>query len=226
MTAVLWGVVPLAILIGLYRWTFRIESHWVSKDGRRFVCQVQPIRSPGAAEGRPGAAPGIDRPDGLVTLSLRRVGSTGADEGRPRESRVVVRPDGLLSLSRRREADSDWRVVGRSPTPPNRRVIYVLRPADGSTDEVTMRLPENSRAVPVLDEILARRLSALGTRAKRSTRVPATVGFVWLRQPKHRTVPIGRLAHRLGSLCDVGDHLIDLRAELIEVDQERIVPVG
>ena len=127
MTGILWAVVPLAILIGLYRLTFRVESHWASKDGHRFVCQVQSIAAPGAVEGR------------------------------PREVRVLVQPDGLLTVSRRRHADSEWRVVGRSPTPPNHRAVYVLRPTDGSPDQLAMRVPDKSRAVPVLDGILARR---------------------------------------------------------------------
>ena len=127
MTAILWAVIPLVVMVGLYRMTFRIESHWASKDGRRFVCQVHPIGAPGAGDGR------------------------------PRETRVIVQPDGCLTLSRRRDAVSEWRVVGRAPTAPKHRAVYVLRPTDGSPDQLAMRLPDTSRAVPVLDGLLALR---------------------------------------------------------------------
>ena len=73
MTGILWAVVPLAILIGLYRLTFRVESHWASKDGHRFVCQVQSIAAPGAVDGRPRevARPRPTRrpPDGVATAT-------------------------------------------------------------------------------------------------------------------------------------------------------------
>ncbi len=133
MSTLLWIVVPLAVVSGLYWLSTRIEPHWVSKDGRRFMCNVQPITVQGAAEGR------------------------------PRETRVIVRPDGLLQLDRRRamrrRITEVWTVAGKSPDPPARRTIYVLnaRGDDGSAGQLAVWLPSASRAVPVLDELLRQR---------------------------------------------------------------------
>ncbi len=63
---------------------------------------------------------------------------------------------------------------------------------DGSGGQLALKLPDNSRAVPILDEILARRSADR------------------------------RVGSRLG---DVGEQLLDRRADLVEVDQERVVPV-
>jgi hypothetical protein len=133
VSVVLWSVIPLAVVAGLYYLAYRIEPHWVSKDGRRFLCNVEPITK------------------------------LGVSEGRPRETRVMVLPDGSLQLDRRRpmrkRLSEVWTLAGRSPDAPPKRAVYVLNMLfdDGSAGQLAVRLPADSRAVPVLDEILARR---------------------------------------------------------------------
>ena len=44
----------------------------------------------------------------------------------------------------------EYRVVGKSPTPPKKREIYVLR----GDQEVLIRIPKSSRAIMTFDELL------------------------------------------------------------------------
>ena len=129
----LWVIVPLVVVGFMYWLSYRIEPHWVSKDGQRFVCIVQPITGRGEAEGR------------------------------PKEARVLIEPDGMLRLTQRRimrhSLDELWSIAGKSPTPPSRKAVYVLNAFkdDGTAGQLALKLPEDSRAVPMLDDIIARR---------------------------------------------------------------------
>ena len=129
----LWTVIPVAVVAGLYYLSSRIDPHWVSRDGHSFLCNVEPITK------------------------------QGASEGRPRETRVMVLPDGSLRLDRRRpmrkRLSEIWTIAGKSPNPPAERAVYVLNMLfdDGSAGQLAVHLPANSRAVPVLEDILARR---------------------------------------------------------------------
>jgi hypothetical protein len=132
MSSVLWVVLPLIAVSLMYWLSYRIEPHWVSKDGHRFLCTLQPITGRGEAEGR------------------------------PKEARVLIEPDGMLRLTQRRvmrhSLDERWTIAGKSPTPPARKAVYVLNALDddGTSGQLALKLPESSRAVPVLDEIIAR----------------------------------------------------------------------
>ena len=129
----MWVIVPLVVVGAMYWLSFRIEPHWASKDGQRFVTTVQAIT------GR------------------------GEPEGRPKEARVAILTSGRLQLSQRRilgkPLNEQWTVAGKSPTPPKRKVVYVLNAVgdDGTAGQLALKLPEDSRAVPLLDEIIARR---------------------------------------------------------------------
>ena len=133
VSTVLWVVVPLVVVAGLYWLSFQIEPHWVAKDGKRFLCNTMPITARGDAEGR------------------------------PKETRVVVLDSGRLKLSQRRvmrrTLDEVWIVAGKSDNPPKKRAVYLLNAEgdDGSGGQLALQLPANSRAVPILDELIARR---------------------------------------------------------------------
>jgi hypothetical protein len=48
----------------------------------------------------------------------------------------------------------DYRIVGKSPMPPKKQEIYVLR----GENEALIRVPRNSRAIKTLEELLNRNL--------------------------------------------------------------------
>ncbi len=133
MTDALWIIGPIAIVGGMYLAAARMEPHWVSKDGRRFLCHAQVLTPQGAADGK------------------------------AREMRVLVGADGLVQVDHRRtmrrRITEVWRVVGKVTDPPPRKAIYLLAPreAAGVTSQIALRLPAKSRAVAVLDAVLAER---------------------------------------------------------------------
>jgi hypothetical protein len=127
---VVWIVLALAVCGGLIYVGYRIEPHYVSKNGRRFLCTGQLL----SAYGDP--------------------------DGRRREVRISVLPDGALQMDVKRgmrRSLSMWSVEGKAAEPPPRRVVYVLRGRDdaGATQRMVIRLPSNSRAVATMDDVLA-----------------------------------------------------------------------
>ena len=134
----IWFFVTVAIMIGMVVVAFRIEPHWSSKDGMRFICRAQPISLDGT--------------------------STGA---KWREVRGEVRPEGIVKLRTRglisgRKVTGDWRLEGRGITDRRQRVVYILRSADtidndpgaASRSLLALRMPGSSRAKPVLDDLV------------------------------------------------------------------------
>ena len=129
---VLWVIGFVVVIVGMYWVAFRIEPHWVSKDGKRFLCNAQAI------------------------------GPHGEIEGKARETRIIVRDDGMLQLDQKRRMRKRitevWTVTGKSPNPPGKRVVYLLNARDDvpGTGHLAIRLPASSRAVPVLDALADR----------------------------------------------------------------------
>jgi len=128
-----WTVLFLGLVLGMWLLSTRMEPHYSSKDGRRFMANAQEI-----VDGKP--------------------------VGRMRETRVQVMQDGLLYCARKkliRRDTAEYVLVGASPNPPRRRRVYLAHAMnDGMTSsasELAIRVPEKSRVVPVLDEVLAQR---------------------------------------------------------------------
>jgi hypothetical protein len=128
-----WTVLFLAAVLGMWLLSTRMEPHYSSRDGRRFMANAQEI-----VDGKP--------------------------VGRMRETRVQVMQDGLLHCARKKLVKRDtaeYVLVGESPNPPRRRRVYLAHAmSDGMTtsaSELAIRVPANSRVVPVLDEVLAQR---------------------------------------------------------------------
>jgi hypothetical protein len=129
----LWTALFLGVVVGMWLLSTRMEPHYSSKDGRRFMSNAQEI-----VDGKP--------------------------VGRMRETRVQVMPDGLLYCARKRlmrRDKAEYVLVGASPNPPKRCRVYLAHAmSDGmmsSASELAIRVPEKSRVVPVLDEVLAER---------------------------------------------------------------------
>jgi hypothetical protein len=122
----------LAILVcaGLLYLSFRIEPHHVSKDGRRFLCSGQWLTA------------------------------DGETEGRRREVWVNVEASGQLRVDVKRRLRHDvthWWIEGKSANPPRNRMVYALRSINilGGIERMVIQVPSKSRAVSVLDAVLA-----------------------------------------------------------------------
>jgi hypothetical protein len=118
----------VAVCVAMLVAASRMEPHWASKDGERFIARVQ-VLGP------------HDVPDGAW-----------------REMRFLVDGRSLIAGSRGfrgARLRGHYSVVGKSPSPPKKKAIYVL----SGPQRVLLRLPENSRAIPHLDAMLSERIS-------------------------------------------------------------------
>lgn len=127
-----WGFVALLLMGGLAWVGFRIEPHWVSKDGGRFLCNGQLMD----AHGEP--------------------------LGRWRETRVVLETNGGVRIDQKRRFRhrvTYWKMTAESDSPPRKRAVFVLRGHDdgGVAAMMALRLPSNSKALPHLRALLQRR---------------------------------------------------------------------
>lgn len=130
MSDLLWIVGFVAVLAGLYYVAFRIDPHWVSKDGHRFVCHGQLVD-------RYGNTLQNWREFRFEVIEHKRIFAR-------RRSRWTRRNEGV------------WRVSAKSDNPPKNREVYLLASADSdNTDQMAIRLPASSRAVEVLDGLRA-----------------------------------------------------------------------
>ena len=111
---------------GLLAWAaFRIEPHWCSKDGSRMIARAQQLSQPNRSAARWNEVRVFVDED-TVVLRTRAMRSTGLR--------------------------GEYRVVGKSPTPPKKQEIYVLR----GEHEVLIRVPKDSRAIKTFEELLNR----------------------------------------------------------------------
>lgn len=118
---VLGTVVVCAGLLWLAR---RIEPHWASKDGHRFVGRVQVLGTHDLPEG----------PWREIRASV--------DDG----TRLVVTARGLGG----RGLGGNYRVASASPSPPRGKAVFVLV----GEKRLVLRVPATSRARPVLDSLV------------------------------------------------------------------------
>jgi hypothetical protein len=128
MSDLLWIVGFVAVLAGLYYVAFRVDPHWVSKDGRRFICHGQLIDN-----------------HGNTLQTWREYRFEVIDNTRimgRRRSRWTHRSQGV------------WRIAARSDNPPKKREVFLLTSAEsGITDQMAIRLPSSSRAIHVLESM-------------------------------------------------------------------------
>lgn len=123
---VIWVVLAIAACVGLAWLGLKIEPHWVSKDGHRFLCNAQ-------------------------LMNVKGDTLTGW-----RETRVIVHPDGQAQVDQKRmmrRNTSIWRISARAPEPPRGKVVYLLKGHDttGKDALLAIRLPVKSRAREALD---------------------------------------------------------------------------
>lgn len=114
---------------GLIWLALRIEPHWVSRDGQRFICRGQLIDDRGNTQ-------------------------SGWNEYRFRitpEGEVAANRRGLLAG--RRAIPGVWRVAARSDSAPRRKAVFLLHPVRDAGSMMAIRLPANSRARETLDAL-------------------------------------------------------------------------
>jgi len=106
----------------------RIEPHFVSKDGSRFLCMGQ------------------------------KMNLQGDHFGRWRETRIIVGNNGGIQVDQKRfmrRTTTFWTVEARSPEAPKRKAVFLLK---GHDDEglpmlLALRMPAKSRAVATLSAL-------------------------------------------------------------------------
>ena len=129
---IVWLLLAIVVCVGAGWLAVKIEPHWVSKDGTRFLTVGQ------------------------------RMDVRGERLGRWREMRVFVDRDGQVEIEEKRfmrRAVSYWTLEAESPEPPRRKAVFVLRGHDSAGTEVllALRMPAKSRAVDQLRPLLGRR---------------------------------------------------------------------
>jgi hypothetical protein len=126
MGTVVWTIVLLAAVAGLFWLASRIEPHWSSPDGTHFTCRVQEIDV------------------------------TGRPTTRWYEARCEVVEGGVAItkklLMRKGEAVDPRPVSARSEDAPRGKAIYLL----AGTPIYAVRVPRSSQAALRLDALLAR----------------------------------------------------------------------
>ncbi len=138
--------------------SYKIEPHWVSKDGERLVCYGQGISRQGASHSR------------WREMRISKVRNDMV-EVRPRRGSLSLDRPGPNPIKRRVQRVSHWKVLGQSPTPPRGRVVYLL---SGSTDPgmpemVALRLPAKSRAILMLESVAMNKTAVSASKPNRGT---------------------------------------------------------
>lgn len=131
MSSMLWAVGAVVACGGMLYLAYRIEPHWVAKDGRRFLTTSEMVDRHGQPVGRRREVRGTVMGDGAVLLGKRSFGRTRTTVYRVRSKSVHL-------------------VRGRQQ--------YVLEPvsADPMGDLVILRIPSTSRLAATFDELAAR----------------------------------------------------------------------
>jgi hypothetical protein len=119
----------VAVCAGMLYLASRIEPHWVSKDGHRFLTSAQELDQFGTPFGRKHE----------VRVSID-------------DEVLVVRRRSLLKPS----ADL-YTVQAKVPSPPRGRAVYLLRKVNPTMErsQLALRVPSRSKVVGQLDELLA-----------------------------------------------------------------------
>ncbi len=111
---------------GMWWVGYRMEPHWVSKDGERFMCGAQEFFH-GTLAGHPCETQVAFLPDGAMHITQKRM------------------------MRRQR---SLWKLVGKSDDPPKGLEIYVVQQSvDGvkTSEMMALRIPKKSTCVALLD---------------------------------------------------------------------------
>jgi hypothetical protein len=162
-------LIGVLALCGLMLWaSYKIEPHWVSKDGDRLICYGQALSRNGQSSGRWRELRISKVRDDTVEVRPRR-GSLAVD--RPSDA-MHLRPG--MGKQRHVRKATYWKVVGQTPCTTRNRVMYMLDGNNdpGMPDMIAIRLPVKSKAVAMLDAMIVKR-SASASRPSPGTQQPA-----------------------------------------------------
>lgn len=125
----MWFVLFIGGLVGLWYLAYRIEPHWSTRDGHRFVCNAQELTAGKAVERMRETQVAV-LADGSLHVSRKRM---------------------------LRRSGSIWRLVGRIDEGRGKVVVYLARQvSDGNLQatDLAIRIPRKSRCIAVLDGLL------------------------------------------------------------------------
>ncbi len=126
-----WLAVVIVVMGGMWWFGYRMEPHWVSKDGQRFMCGAQEFFH-GVLAGHPRETQVAIMNGGALHITQKKM------------------------MRRQR---SLWTLVGKSADPPKGLEIYVAQQSvDGVPTQTMMalRIPKKSKAIAILDAELAK----------------------------------------------------------------------
>lgn len=116
---------------GMWWMGYRMEPHWVSKDGQRFMCGAQEFFH-GTLAGHPRETQVAFLAGGALHITQKRM------------------------MRRQR---STWKLVGKSADPPKGLEIYVAQESVDGVAKPTMmalRIPKKSNCIAILDAALVK----------------------------------------------------------------------
>jgi hypothetical protein len=144
-------LIGVLVVCALMLWlSYKIEPHWVSKNGDRLICYGQALSRTGASTGR------------WRELRINRINDDTVEVRTRRGSLAVETPSGnpiritsAFGRQRHIRKATYWKVAGQSPSPMRNRVLYML---DGNNepsmpDMIAIRVPANSKAIPMLESL-------------------------------------------------------------------------
>jgi hypothetical protein len=149
------GFVAVLVLLVWLGW--RYEPHWCAKDGRRFTARTRPLITDDHL--RADARRSLESPAPSMFGMFGALGGGGRSSSMARQwrdARVFVDDDDTVQLITRvgaiRRPLPPVKVIGKGESTSKHRVVYLI----GGDPLRELRVPATSRAVPVLDELVAR----------------------------------------------------------------------
>lgn len=126
---ILWITLIIAVMAAMWWVAYRMEPHWVSRDGTRFLCTAQELDGVNAV-GRPRETRVLITHDGALYVTRKRM---------------------------LRRHTTMWTLIAKAPDAPRKIQIYVAKHREtGSHVEshLALRIPAKSRCVKILDDLL------------------------------------------------------------------------
>lgn len=144
----------LGVLVGLVWLGWRYEPHWCAKDGKRFTARTRALVTDRHL--RADATRNLASPRATMFGAFGGSGAGPTGAGRQwRDARVFVDDDVVQLITRvgpLRRPLPPAKVIARGQSTNRRRAVYLI---DGDPMR-ELRVPTSSRAVAVLDELVAR----------------------------------------------------------------------